>query len=165
MNRTTLWAFAVTATALAIADWSPRPATADDEAKPKGTIEANGVSIAAESREVEVDGKKESHLFLVASGTGHASAVVRLERSGGNPMSRVVVMDQVEWQRTETLSPAGKAAEIDLGALGAQPGGSRTLLASVECGPFVPLWSEARDWADVLREAQDASKNGAAVDE
>lgn len=156
MNRASILAFGITTAVLAAATWNDSSLTADDEAAtPQRTLVAGDLSITAEKREIDVDGQKETHLFLIASGRGSGSVSLRMEGLSGNPMSRVATMSSILWEKTVPFELAGGTSEVDLGALRAKrsdevpdaiesafSNGSKQLMATTDGSSYVMIWGE-----------------------
>lgn len=152
MSKAAIWAFAATTAVLAIADWNLTTLPAGDEKPILNAIQAGGVSITAEKREVDVEGRKEAHLFLVMSGTGKGTVTATLQESSRNPLSRVATMPTISWTRKIDFDQKGNTTEVDLGAIegtpqaeaaGAPaPRGSRQLVATADEKTYVMLWGE-----------------------
>ncbi len=90
MNRATILAFGVTTAILAAATWNDTTLTADEEgATPLNTLRADGVTITAERRDVEVPGERRmlTHLFLIVNGCGKGSVTLKMESMGMMPMT------------------------------------------------------------------------------
>ncbi len=161
MNRASILAFGITAAVLAAATWDESSLTADDEAAtPLNALVAGGMTITAEKRVVEIDGCRQEHIILTTSGSGKGAVSLRLEGMDGNPMSRVVTMSTVLWEKTIAFDQTGGTTETDLGALpgsqtkgevGARPStGSMQLMATTDGSFTVMIWNQQPDLAALL---------------
>ncbi len=152
MRKASVIAFGITTAVLALADWNLTTLPAGDEKPVAYALEANGVSITAEKREVDVEGRKEAHLFLVMSGAGKGNVTATLQESSNNPLSRVATMPTITWTRKIDFDQKGNTTEVDLGAIDQAPQpeangapkarGSRQLVAWIEGKDPVMLWSD-----------------------
>ncbi len=139
MNKTRTWTLALLAGLLGAGDWFLAPLPADDNPASKPALTVGNAAISAALREIEVDGKKESHLFLDLKGEGAGTLKVRLSGTPFNPMSRVMPMPKTLWEKDLAVDSA-KSKSIDLGAL---PDGNGnvlfTLAASADGKTYISL--------------------------
>jgi len=132
-NRTRTWTLTLVAGLLGAGDWFLAPLPADDNPLPKPALTVGNAAVSAVLREVDVDGKKERHLFLDLKGEGAGNLKLTLMITPPfNPMSRMVQRPRKAWEKDIAVDTA-KSRSIDLGAFPEVKGSPlATLKASIE---------------------------------
>ena len=139
MKTTRTWTLALLAGLIGAGDWFLAPLPADDNPASKPALKVGDATVSAALREVDVDGKKEKHLFLDLKGEGAGTIKVRLAGTPFEPMSRRIPMPKVIWEKSIAVD-TGKSPSIDLGALpGIQGNTLHVLSASTDGQTYVSL--------------------------
>lgn len=139
MDKTRTWTLALVVGLLGAGDWFPAPLPADDNPASKPVLTVGSAAVSAALREVEVDGKKVSHVFLELKGEGAGTLKVRLTGTSFRTESRMPPRPRTVLEKDIAVDSA-KSKSIDLGALPDVKGSvTYGLAASADGKTFVSL--------------------------